>query len=196
MGQKAKEGARQVVENVTNGIKNLPSKVYSIGSDIVKSLWNGISSMASWIKNKISDFVSGLVDGFKGVKDKVSSAVKGGKSIEVPVTMQEFDPMDTNYSDVKFNYDRVKQTTISDKIAKNNSINESVRSIGNSIKSSTQDLSVANGLKEAVKGLSNTAKEIIVPVVLDGKEIARVIAPYTDNVNGNRINLSERGLVL
>ena len=100
-------------------------------------------------------------------------------------------------SKVRFNYANAKETTLSDVMARNNSMTDTIKTFSNNIKSDNNiNSSFLNDFKETVKGLSNTAKEIIVPVVLDGKEIARVIAPYTDNVNGNRINLSERGLVL
>ena len=42
----------------------------------------------------------------------------------------------------------------------------------------------------------NNDKPIVVNTVLDGKTIAQTIASYSDVVNGNRMNLTERGLAL
>ena len=44
--------------------------------------------------------------------------------------------------------------------------------------------------------INSIKKEIVVPVNIDGREFARVIAEYTDVENGQRISFSERGLVL
>lgn len=37
---------------------------------------------------------------------------------------------------------------------------------------------------------------IKVPVILEGKEVAEVTAPYSDKINGQRLNLAKRGLSL
>ena len=50
-------------------------------------------------------------------------------------------------------------------------------------------------VEEFTKDLKNDtgfSGEIIVPVILDGKEIARVTAPYLDRENGRKINLTGR----
>ena len=84
----------------------------------MKGLWNGISSMASWIKNKVSSFVSGIVDGFKGVKSGISSAVTKSKILDMPDITQKVNIVgDSDYSNVKFDYDNARQSTISDMIS-------------------------------------------------------------------------------
>ena len=50
---------------MVNGIKSLPDKILSIGSDIVHGLWNGISGAAGWLKDKIMGFGNGIIKGFK-----------------------------------------------------------------------------------------------------------------------------------
>ena len=42
----------------------------------------------------------------------------------------------------------------------------------------------------------NNNNPIVVNTILDGKTIAQTIASYSDVVNGNRMNLTERGLAL
>lgn len=67
---------RQNISNIINNIgkfvsdlfgklKELPSKVVSLGSDVVKGLWNGISNMSKWIANKIKGFGESVVNGLK-----------------------------------------------------------------------------------------------------------------------------------
>lgn len=46
-------------------VKEIPSKIVSIGSDIVRGLWEGISNMAKWIGEKIKGFGKGVLDGLK-----------------------------------------------------------------------------------------------------------------------------------
>lgn len=43
---------------------------------------------------------------------------------------------------------------------------------------------------------NNSSSTISINLNVDGKTIANVVAPFSDIVNGNRLNLSERGLVL
>lgn len=55
---------------------------------------------------------------------------------------------------------------------------------------------VANSMLSGLNIGSNSGGQqtIIVPVQLDGKTIAQVIAPYTDRTQGNNLRLSQRGL--
>lgn len=55
----------EFVGDLLGKIKELPSKVVSLGSDVVKGLWNGISNMSKWIAEKIKGFGKGVVDGLK-----------------------------------------------------------------------------------------------------------------------------------
>lgn len=71
LAQKGKSAAKELLDSVVNGIKELPNKIKSIGSDMVKGLWNGINDMVGWIKGKISGFSESVLNGIKnffGVK--------------------------------------------------------------------------------------------------------------------------------
>ena len=76
VGKKAKEAGKEMLDNVVNGVKNLPSKIASIGSDVVKGLWNGITGAADWLKDKVTGFCSGIIEGFKAGFDSHSPARK------------------------------------------------------------------------------------------------------------------------
>ena len=56
---------QNMVNNIVNVVKNLPSQMASIGKNIVEGVWNGIVGMAGWIKDKVSGFFKGIVDGAK-----------------------------------------------------------------------------------------------------------------------------------
>ena len=62
---KAKEGAQKILSAVVDNLKNLPSKLLSIGKDLVSGLWNGINDKLKWLKDKISGFASSVLDGIK-----------------------------------------------------------------------------------------------------------------------------------
>ena len=54
-----------IINVIMDKLKELPSKIRSIGSDIVKGLWNGINDMASWIGEKIKGFGENVLGGIK-----------------------------------------------------------------------------------------------------------------------------------
>lgn len=66
LGTKAKEAATGLFNNLVDGIKSLPDKIYSIGSDIVEGLWNGIGDMVGWLWDKISGFCDDIWDNIAG----------------------------------------------------------------------------------------------------------------------------------
>ena len=47
----------QIWTTISGYLKQLPSKVVSIGGDLVKGLWQGITNKATWLKNKIKGWV-------------------------------------------------------------------------------------------------------------------------------------------
>ena len=63
---KGQEEAKSLLESVVNGIKSLPDKIKTIGSNMVKGLWNGISNVTSWLWSKISGFCSNILSKIKG----------------------------------------------------------------------------------------------------------------------------------
>ena len=65
MANKGKQSAQNLVNNIVNTVKELPSKMLEIGKNIVQGLINGIKSMASGAQQTIANFGNGLVDGLK-----------------------------------------------------------------------------------------------------------------------------------
>ncbi|WP_331467404.1 phage tail protein, partial [Clostridioides difficile] len=50
---------------VKDALKDLPSKIMSIGKDVVRGLWEGITGMGGWLKDQVLDFASNVIDGFR-----------------------------------------------------------------------------------------------------------------------------------
>ena len=61
----AQKGAKAVFDAVWNGVKSLPDKMKTIGSDLVKGLWNGIKNMSGWIIDKVQGFGGDVLGGIK-----------------------------------------------------------------------------------------------------------------------------------
>ncbi len=65
MKGKALEAAGKVVTAVTGKVKEIPSKLKSIGGDIVSGLWDGINNKVAWIKSKLVGFKDAVVKALK-----------------------------------------------------------------------------------------------------------------------------------
>ena len=63
---KGKAAAMKLLNAIVNTVKQIPSKLLSIGKNIVQGLWNGISGATGWLMGKIKSCAKGIVDGIKG----------------------------------------------------------------------------------------------------------------------------------
>lgn len=55
----------QIWKTISNYLKQLPSKVVSIGGDLISGLWKGISNKNTWLKNKIKSWVGNVTSWLK-----------------------------------------------------------------------------------------------------------------------------------
>ena len=146
--------------------------------------------------------ISGILGGITSAINSVTSGIKKVTSmfrmVEDPrQEEQEYLAAcnDNDYTKARFNYARAKQTTVSDVIAANESMSSTISKITNDVKTKSAKESSFN-YDKFIDKINSIKKEIVVPVNIDGREFARVIAEYTDVENGQRISFSERGLVL
>jgi len=65
--ENVKGAVKNIFDNIWNGLKELPSKVITIGSDLVKGLFNGINDMAKWILDRIREFGESVLNGLKSI---------------------------------------------------------------------------------------------------------------------------------
>ena len=68
LATKGATAAKGLFDACVNGIKDLPEKFKSIGSDIVTGIWNGISGGWDWLENKVKELAGSLLD---AAKDKL-----------------------------------------------------------------------------------------------------------------------------
>lgn len=182
--------ASSIATNALNAIKGIFSGGLDIGKNLIKGIWNGISSMGSWILDKIGGFAGNIISGIKNVFDINSPSrvmrdligvnlVKGigvGIDVETPNLQKD---IDANMSDLvakmSATVDYETAMTTGRVVAYNNSMQSDS---GNNIDDYENNVTIK------------------VPVILEGKEVAEVTAPYSDKINGKRLNLAKRGLSL
>lgn len=215
---------KSVVTTVFNVVKSFVTTIWNSIKTVIQTAWNGIKSVvstgANLVRSTISSVFSTLTNimtaPFKaaqsvisgilgGITSAINSVTSGIKKVTSMFRMVE-DPRqeeqeylaacnDNDYTKARFNYARAKQTTVSDVIAANESMSSTISKITNDVKTKSAKESSFN-YDKFIDKINSIKKEIVVPVNIDGREFARVIAEYTDVENGQRISFSERGLVL
>lgn len=215
---------KSVVTTVFNAVKSVVTTIWNSIKTVIQTAWNGIKSVvstgANLVRSTISSVFSTLTNimtaPFKaaqsvisgilgGITSAINSVTSGIKKVTSMFRMVE-DPRqeeqeylaacnDNDYTKARFNYARAKQTTVSDVIAANESMSSTISKITNDVKTKSAKESSFN-YDKFIDKINSIKKEIVVPVNIDGREFARVIAAYTDVENGQRISFSERGLVL
>ena len=65
MGTEGKKAISNLIDNVINGAKSIPSQMAGIGQNIVEGVWNGIRNAKEWFTSNVKSFFSGIVDGVK-----------------------------------------------------------------------------------------------------------------------------------
>lgn len=195
-------GWKATLQAVWTGIKSVVSTGVNAVKNTISSVFNGIQSILTAPFKAAQSVISGILGGISGAISKVTSAIKNvtklGKSM--PNTDSQIskennqDKLDTDYSNVTFDYVKAKNTTMSNVIATNESMVNTVKKMTSDIK--TNNSSSSFDYDKFIDKVNNIKREIVVPVNINGREFARVIAEYTDVENGQRISFSERGLVL
>lgn len=190
LGNKAKEAGKNMINNIINTVRDLPSKMVSIGSDIVKGVWNGITGMGTWLKNKISGFFGGIVDGAKKalgihspsrvMRDQVGKYIAEGVGVGIEENssgvMDKVRKMNAGILDESKNIDLISLNRTIDNTVSHKTLNAS--NIGSGFNNKT------------------TPENAVFQIIADGQIMAEVVTPYQDIMNGGRLKLAGRGIVL
>lgn len=180
-------GWKNVIQTAWNAIKN----VVSIGANAVKST---ISRVFSTIENILTapfraaqSVISGILGGITGAINKVTSGIKKVtnmfRSIDNQQLEQENIPTiydEVDYSKVKFSYAKARQTSISDVVAKNNSMIDIIKKLKGSIEYENFDTRAIMDKLEKLYGSNERSadnnSDII--ITIDGREVFRAMSPY------------------
>lgn len=140
-----------------------------IGINIVKGIWNGIKSLAGWLYDKAAGFAGGILDSVKeklGIhspsvvfEDEVGYFIPPGIGNGVKAAMPKL-TKDTMTS-LKGYYTKLQNAV------NNNSLGTGIRSIGSNF--------VNNVINNPAPNINNVIQNHI---DLDGREVAKGIAPY------------------
>lgn len=76
LATKGTEAAKGLYDSVVDGVKGLPDKMLSIGSDIVDGIWEGIKGGWDWLTNKVSKLADSLFKAAKKALDINSPSKK------------------------------------------------------------------------------------------------------------------------
>ena len=196
-------GWKATLQAVWSGIKSVVSTGVNAVKSTISSVFSGIQSILTAPFKAAQSVISGILGGISSAISKVTSAIKNvtklGKSM--PATDQQIQQEDLqnkldnqDYSSVTFDYAKAKNTTLSNVIATNESMVNTVKKMTSDIK--TNNASTSFDYDKFIDKINNIKREIVVPVSINGREFARVIAEYTDVESGQRISFTERGLVL
>ena len=174
MANKALEAGRQFKDTIVNALTSLPSKMLKIGKNVVKGIWNGITDSIGWLKNKIKSVCSSIVDGFKDglgihspsriMRDAIGKFIPQGISVGIEGEMPQL-TKDT-MANLKDYYTKLQ----------------------NAVNGSSLGLGLGNVASNYVNNIINNTNPQITNVIenvleLDGREIARGVAPYQEELD-------------
>ena len=178
---KGRKAASDFSNKIVNGIKSIPSKVSNIGKSIVEGLWKGISGAGSWLKDKITGFADNVVKGFKDgfkINSPAKVMVPIGRGIDEGVGLGIEDNADIPIESAQKVIDGVVGVNFE-------------RSLSNTF-SKVPVQSASSPSSSSVKFPETCTFNLIA----NGKVLANVSAPFLDVLNGERLSLTERGLVM
>ena len=140
-----------------------------IGTNIIKGIWAGIKSLGSWLKQKVSGFANSIADGFKGalgihspsrvMRDMVGKYIPMGISVGIDKGMPQLE--EDTISNIRGLYTKIQGV-----------INRDSMGIGNRSTGGSYINNIINNSSPNINNLINNHIDI------DGKEVARSIAPY------------------
>lgn len=175
----AKSGAEaggKLVTGIIDIVKDLPSKFMEIGVNIVKGIWEGIKSVGSWLHDRVSGFFENMLQGARDA-NKICSPSKlyrdeVGKYMAQGVGVGFEDEADNVQKSIEKDFNRMA--------------GRMQLAVDYNMADTTAGIVARNNRYSAAMGTDCTGtsvenKTIIeVPINFEGREMARVIAPYQD----------------
>lgn len=173
---------RQVPTNISNFMNQAVNKLrsinlFSIGKDMIQGLVNGIKNMGSSVVSAVSGVVNGAINGAKkllGINSPSKLFTQFGEWTGEGFAIG----IDNENNRVTKSVEGLSDSAVAGYA---NSINK-------------QDVPTLTTTKNDTSIDSN--KTLNVNLVMNGQVVANAIAPFTDVVNGKRMDFSERGLAL
>lgn len=171
--ESVKSAAIQIGESIKSAFTDLPSKLLDIGKNIIQGLIDGIKAKITAVKDAITS-----------VTDAITGKIRNILDIHSPSrVMMELG----GYTGEGFALG-IKSTI--------GEIARQSQAMAKAVNPSAKIGSIGINSSNGAPGVVAAQQTIIVPVTLDGQVIAKVIAPYSDIIQGKNLTLAGRGVGL
>lgn len=193
MSQSAREDGTEMYKGVQTSANKMASSAKAAATDMYKGVTTSTSRMAQkaiadWnsIKNAYSKGITGNITvQKKTISTQETQQAQDISSLSIPdKTTIDFSPINTARFITEGQYYSVSTSK------------QSLPNINNVNNNFETNMLLKQLIKIISKNGINTPSKIEVPLNLNGIEIARVITPHSDRINGERMNLAERGIIL
>ena len=181
--QRGKKAADDFKNKLVNGLKSIPSKMANIGRDIVKGIWSGITGAGGWLQNKISSFANGVVKGFQS-SFKINSPSKVMRDIIGKGIVEGIGVGIDENADIPVGSSINLLGKIKDTINNGTELMRNI-SIG------SNGINISEKQNEQIKMPEQVKIDLVMP---NGQVLAQVAAPFLELIQGERVNLSNRGV--
>ena len=184
-------GWKNIITTVWNAIKNVVSTGANAVRNTVRSVFSTIQNILTAPFKAAQSVISGILGGITRAINSVTSGIKKVtsmfKMVEAPGQEdQEIQAYtDTDYKQARFDYNRAKQTTVSDVIASNYSMLESFKGFENFIKNSNKEKEVNTN----TENIFNINLNIDKMVNSDNKSIEQIANELAFYMKRKRISL-------
>ncbi len=194
MSAKAKQAVKETVDKVINGFKDLPNKIANIGKSVVEGLWRGISNSGDWLWGKISGFAGNIVKGFKD-NLKINSPSKIMRDV---IGVGIVEGIDVGINKEMPNLNKNIGYNLNSMISKMRNITDA--EIPNIPFSYNKNTNISNqtaniDYNKMTESFIKSIKTLSLGFNLDGRNVAEGIIGHSERIGGERINLSERGVI-
>lgn len=193
MSQSAREDGTEMYKGVQTSANKMASSAKAAATDMYKGVTTSTSRMAQkaiadWnsIRNAYSKSITGNVTiQKKTISTQETQQAQAVSSLSIPdKTTIDFSTINTARFITEGQYYSIPTS------------NQNLPNINNTNNNFETNMLLKQLIKIISKNSMNTNSKIEVPLNLNGIEIARAITSHSDRINGERMNLAERGIIL
>ena len=193
MSQSAREDGTEMYKGVQTSANKMASSAKAASTDMYKGVTTSTSRMAQkaiadWnsIRNAYSKSITGNVTiQKKTISAQETQQAQAVSSLSIPdKTTIDFSTINTARFITEGQYYSIPTS------------NQNLPNINNTNNNFETNMLLKQLIKIISKNSMNTNSKIEVPLNLNGIEIARAITSHSDRINGERMNLAERGIIL
>lgn len=168
-----------IIDFITGVFSGNWEKAWNGISSIFSGIWNGLKTIAKAPINAIIGMVNAMINGLNKLKIPDWVPAIGGKGINIPEIPMLY--KGTDYFQPSKTWGNMAL------------VGEKGPELISNLPTGSK-VHTANETENLLSG--GNGGVIIVQAVMDGQIVAEAMAPHSDIVNGSRLNLSERGLIL